>query len=111
MKFNVSNMASKVNSAVGVAAGITVGIAITLSAAVYIKRCIKDLLPAKKTENTVEIHVKPEDATMAAKDATMAAKDALSTVEIHVIRRSDKNSDGEQSDTKPEYAAMDADEK
>ena len=84
MKFNVSNMASKVNSAVGVAAGIAIGVAITLSAAVHIKRCIQDLLPAKKAGDTVE---------------------------IHVIRCSDKKDDGKQSDTNPEDAAMDADEK
>lgn len=84
MKFNVSNVASKVNSAVGVAAGITIGIAITLSAAVHIKRCIQDLLPAKKSNDTVE---------------------------IHVIRCSDKKDDGKQPDTKPEDAEMDADEK
>ena len=84
MKFNVSNVASKVNSAVGVAAGITIGIAITLSAAVHIKRCIQDLLPAKKVGDTVE---------------------------IHVIRCSDKKNDSEQSDTKPEDDAMDVDEK
>ena len=81
MKFNVSNAASKVNSAVGIAAGITIGIAITLSAAVHIKRCIKDLLPAKKANDTVE---------------------------IHVIRCSDKKDDGEHSDTKPEDATTTA---
>lgn len=75
MKFNVSNVASKVNSAVGVAAGITIGIAITLSAAVHIKRCIQDLLPAKKTNDTVE---------------------------IHVIRCSDKKNDGERPEAKDE---------
>lgn len=55
MKFNISKVTSKVNSAVGVAAGLTIGIAITLTAAVHIKHCIKDLLPAKKRK--VEIHV------------------------------------------------------
>lgn len=55
MKFNISNMASKVNSAVSVAAGIAIGLAVTLTAAVHIKHCIKDLLPAKKRK--VEIHV------------------------------------------------------
>lgn len=55
MKFNISNAASKVNSAVGTAAGIAIGLAITLTATVHIKHCIKDLLPAKKRK--VEVHV------------------------------------------------------
>ena len=75
MKFNVSNVASKVNSAVGIAAGITIGVAITLSAAVHIKCCIQDLLPAKKTNDTVE---------------------------IHVIRCSDKKDDGKQPESNSE---------
>ena len=55
MKFNISNAATKLNTAVGIAAGITIGVAVTLTAAVHIKRCIKDLLPSKKRK--VEIHV------------------------------------------------------
>ena len=55
MKFNISNAATKLNTAVGIAAGITIGVAVTLTAAVHIKRCIKDLFPSKKRK--VEIHV------------------------------------------------------
>ena len=56
MKFNISNVTSKVNSAVGIAASITIGLAITLTAAVQIKRCVKDLFPHKK-HRKVEVHI------------------------------------------------------
>lgn len=55
LKPNFGKIVDGANKAIGVAAGIAVGLAITLSATVHIKRCIKDLLPAKKRK--VEIHV------------------------------------------------------
>lgn len=79
MKLNISNMASKVNSAVGVAAGIAIGTAITLTAAVHIKHCLKDLLPHKK-HRKVEVHVfemnEPcEEKEEPAKESPKAADD------------------------------------
>lgn len=56
MKFDISAMAHKANTAVGLAAGITVGLAITLTAAVRIKHCLRDLLPHKK-HRKVEVHI------------------------------------------------------
>lgn len=56
MKFDISAMAHKANTAVGLAAGIFVGVAITLTAAVHIKHCLRDLLPHKK-HRKIEVHV------------------------------------------------------
>lgn len=81
LKPNFGKIVDGANKAIGVAAGIAVGLAITLSAAVHIKRCVQDLLPAKKTNDTVE---------------------------IHVIKCSDKKDTDEHSDTKPEDAATTA---
>ena len=48
MKIKISDVPGKINKYVGIAASITIGIAITLTAAVYIKACLKELKVNKK---------------------------------------------------------------
>lgn len=48
MKINISDVPGKINKYVGIAASITIGIAITLTAAVHIKACLKELKVNKK---------------------------------------------------------------
>ena len=48
MKIKISDVPGKINKYVGIAASITIGIAITLTAAVHIKACLKELKVNKK---------------------------------------------------------------
>lgn len=48
MKIKISDVPGKINKYVGIAASITIGIAITLTAAVHIKVCLKELKVNKK---------------------------------------------------------------
>ena len=48
MKIKISDVPEKINKYVGIAASITIGIAITLTAAVHIKACLKELKVNKK---------------------------------------------------------------
>ena len=103
LKPNFGKIGDGANKVIGVAAGIAVGLAITLSAAVHIKRCIKDLLPAKK--HKVEIHVfecgGEEEKAKKSEDKTETVE--LESVKYNKAKSEDNNlSSGEVLTSKSE---------